>query len=378
MRPELAQFAEEVRARVPDGTEILDAHAHLGSDEDGRSLDLPRLMHQLDEAGVGQACVFALHDPDRRPAYRVPNDRILDWAEQAGGRLIPFCRLDPSDAPIAEAERCLARGARGIKLHPRAQAFAFHDGVADAIFAVAAAARVPILIHAGRGMEPIADDLCAVALRHPDAPLVLAHGAVADLAVFATRLTDHPAAFFDTSVFGPLDLLELFARVPVERIVYGSDPPYGKPSLGLYVTVRCANAAGLDDTAMRALLGGTMRAVLDGDTPARPTPPRRSRTLATSGALARLHLHCAMAFAALGHGHRQSARDTLALAVAVCRDPQPESAAAVLERIRPVLETITAAFDTPGARVPADALYLAAALAATEVARESTHPPRAG
>lgn len=368
MRCELAQFADEVRALVPGGTEILDAHAHLGSDEDGRSLDLPRLVRQLDQAGVGQACVFALHDPDRHPAYRVPNDRILDWSREAGGRLIPFCRLDPSDGPVAEAERCLARGARGIKLHPRAQAFAFRDGAADAIFAMAAAARMPILIHAGRGMEPIADDLCALALRHPGAPLILAHGGIADLATFATRLADHPAAFFDTSVFGPLDLLELFARVPVERIVYGSDPPYGKPLLGLYVTLRCATAAGLDDGALRALLGGTMRAMLNGDAPARPTPPRRSRTLAMTGALARLHLYCAMAFAALGQGHRQTARDTLALAVAVCRDPQPGSAVWALERIRPVLETVIAAFDTPGARVPADALYLAAALAATEAA----------
>ena len=28
-----------------------------------------------------------------------------------------------ADDPVAEAERCLARGARGIKLHPRAEHF---------------------------------------------------------------------------------------------------------------------------------------------------------------------------------------------------------------------------------------------------------------
>ncbi len=184
--------------------------------------------------------------------------------------------------------------------------------------------------------------------------------------MFATRLADHPAAFFDTSVFGPLDLLELFARVPVERIVFGSDPPYGKPLLGLYVTLRCATAAGLDEADLRALLGGTMRAVLDGEAVAPPTPPRRLRTLTMAGSLARLYQYCAMAFAGLMQGQRESARDTLALALAVCRDPHPETAGEALKRIRPVLISVMTALETDGARVPADALYLAAALAATE------------
>ncbi len=368
MRPELAQFADEVRALVPGEMQILDAHAHLGVDEDGRSLDPPALIRQLDQAGVRQACVFPLHDPDRRPAYRLPNDRVLAWAHQAEDRLIPFCRLDPSDDAVAEAERCLARGARGIKLHPRAQAFAFDDREADGIFAIAAEAGVPILIHAGRGMAPCADELCQVALRHPGAPLILAHGGVADLAVFATRLAAHPAAFFDTSVFGPLDLLELFARVPVERIVYGSDPPYGKPLLALYATLRCATAAGLDQAELQALLGGTMRGVLDGHAAAPPTPPRRPRTLTMAGSLARLYVHCALAFAALGQGRRESARDTLAIALAVCRDPHPGAAAVALERIQRALLPVTAGLETPDGRVPADALYLAMTLAATEPA----------
>ena len=69
---------------------------------------------------------------------------------------MPYCRLDPGEDPTAEAERCLALGARGIKLHPRAQAFGFGNGTAEAIFATARDASVPILIHAGRGMPSMA------------------------------------------------------------------------------------------------------------------------------------------------------------------------------------------------------------------------------
>src|SRR3954447_8979205 len=133
-----APFREEGRALLPSDAAVLDAHTHLGVDEDGQSLALDALLAALDEvSGDTRACVFPLHDPDRHPAYRVPNDRVLGWAAESGGRLVPYCRLDPAEEPVAEAERCLARGARGIKLHPRAQAFEFGNAAARSIFAVA-------------------------------------------------------------------------------------------------------------------------------------------------------------------------------------------------------------------------------------------------
>ncbi len=94
---------------------------------------------------------------------------MLEWAGESGGRLVPYCRLDPAEDPVGEAERCLARGARGIKLHPRAQAFEFGTSAAGSIFAVARDAGVPILIHAGRGMAPM-DALADLALQLPRGP----------------------------------------------------------------------------------------------------------------------------------------------------------------------------------------------------------------
>src|SRR5439155_1542450 len=84
------------------------------------------------------------------------NDRTLAYAEQSGGRLIPFVRLDLAEHPIQEAVRCLDRGARGIKLHPRAQRFLLNDERLAPVFELAAERRVPILIHGGRGLPPIA------------------------------------------------------------------------------------------------------------------------------------------------------------------------------------------------------------------------------
>ena len=128
----------------------------------------------------------------------------------------------------------------------------------DAIFTLAEEARVPILIHAGRGMPPIADGLADLALRHPEVVLILAHGAICDQGILTTRLADHPGVLYDTSCFFPLDVIELLARVPAERIVFASDPPYGLTASGLYLALRVAAHAGLDEQATRGMLGETM------------------------------------------------------------------------------------------------------------------------
>src|SRR5205085_7612411 len=116
-----------------------------------------------------------LDEPDRHPAFRAANDRTLAHAERSGGRLIPFVRLDLNETPLDEARRCLDLGARGIKLHPRAQGFTATDERLAPAFALAAEGRVAILIHAGRGLPPTAAGLRAPVERYPDARLSMAH-----------------------------------------------------------------------------------------------------------------------------------------------------------------------------------------------------------
>src|SRR4051812_35768632 len=299
-RSAYAPFREEGRALLPEGTAVLDAHTHLGVDEDGQTLALDELIGALDDISPdARAVTFPLHDPDRHPGYQRPNDRVLEWAAQSGGRVIPYCRLDPSEDPVGEARRCLERGARGIKLHPRAQAFQFGHEAADGIFAVAREAGVPILVHAGRGMAPM-DALAELALEYPDVPLVLAHAGIAGQGMFASRLADHPGALYDTSCLSPFDVIELFARVPAERIVYASDVPYGRPAFALYQALRIGRlVAGLDDEALRLLFGGTMAAVLDGAPLAPATAPRVPEVRAMSGRLLRAATYLHMGFSAI-------------------------------------------------------------------------------
>ncbi len=364
----LAPFqAETERLRPPDA-EVFDCHTHLGLDEDGRSLSLPGLLEMLDQAGARRACTFPLHDPERRPGYRVPNDRVLQWASESEGRLLPFCRLDPSEDPIVEGERCLAAGARGIKLHPRAQAFSFDGPEMDGIFTLAGEADVPILIHAGRGMPPVADGLANVALRHPEVVLILAHGAICDQGILTSRLAEHPGVLYDISCFFTLDVIELFARVPAERIVFATDPPYGRTATGLHMALRVARYVGLDDAATRGLLGGTVAGLFDGQGLPAVTPPRQGPTITLQGRLARVYGYGSLAGPALFAGVPEQAAAMIDMAAAACRDPEPGAVGEALEVIGAALTAARALIEIEGGAPPAiDLLFRSMSVAATEL-----------
>jgi uncharacterized protein len=362
----------DINALLPPDPVVIDAHTHLGRDEDGQSLDPLELISFLDQVGPDtRACTFPLHDPERAPGYRVPNDRVLRWAQESGGRLYPYCRLDPAEDPVGEAERCLALGARGIKLHPRAQAFGFGNHAAESIWKVADEAKVPILVHAGRGM-PRMDPLAELALRYPDVALVLAHAAIADQGMFASRLRDHPNVVYDTSTFSVFDQIELFARVPAERIVFASDVPYGRPIGALHAALRIAAYAGLGDRERASLIGGTMEDILEGRPLADPKPPRVPQIRQISGRLARINGYLMMSFAAaLSAGPPPDFARSLPFVVmarAACRDPDPGLAGPALERIDQLLSTAEGVLTTGGehARLALGLVMAAAVIAATE------------
>src|SRR5437588_10767622 len=230
-----------------------------------------------------------MDEPDRHPAFRAPNDRTLEQARRSGGRLIPFVRLDLGEDPIEEATRCLDLGARGIKLHPRAQRFLLNDERLAPVFALAAERRVPILVHAGRGLPPIAAELERLVDSNPGAQLILAHAGIADLANLANRFSGKRGVFFDTSVWSAIDLLGLLRLVPPEQVVYASDYPYGGQPGSLLMSYRAARVCGFDEAQLRAMFAGNAARIADGEEPLEPSQPRGPDILAQPLAQARIH-----------------------------------------------------------------------------------------
>jgi predicted TIM-barrel fold metal-dependent hydrolase len=330
----IATYNEELRKELPTDAEIFDAHVHLGNDIDGFRGTYEELERILDANGISRAFMFCMDEADRHPGFKAPNDRTLEHAKRSEGRLIPFVRLDLAEDPIAEAERCLDLGARGIKLHPRAQRFLLNDERLAPVFALAAERNVPILIHGGRGLPPIADNLARLTDAYPDAQLIIAHAGIADLAGLAGHFAGKAGVFFDTSVWSPVDLLDFFHQVSPEQVLYASDYPYGRQPSSLLIALRTAKVGGLDEDQLREMLAGNANRIANGEPPLEPTGPRGSGTFTQSMALARIHQYLSMATPLLWTRQPDTV-GVIGLALNACDERNGE--VADLDRIRDLL-----------------------------------------
>jgi predicted TIM-barrel fold metal-dependent hydrolase len=332
----IAGYDEDLRRELPEGVKIFDAHVHLGHDVDGMTGVYEDLERITGRYGISRCFMFCMDELDRHPAFRAANDRTLAFAERSEGRLIPFARLDLGEGPVEEATRCLDLGARGIKLHPRAQRFLLNDERLAPVFELAAERGVPILIHGGRGLPPIADHLHRLVERYPGSQLIIAHAGIADLGSLAGYFAGKAGVFFDTSVWSAIDLLSLYHLVSPEQIVYASDYPYGQQPSSLLIAVRTARVAGVDQDKLRGMLYGTARRIADGEPPVEPTAPIGNQTFAQPMAFARIHQYLSMATPLLWT--RQA--DTIGvLGLALNATDDRDGHQDERERIRELLET---------------------------------------
>jgi predicted TIM-barrel fold metal-dependent hydrolase len=246
----IAPWTDVLHAAVP-GLAYFDVHTHLGqNDPDGMSQTPEQLLATLDFAGARGCFVFPMHEPD---GYPPANDMVLEAARADTGRLVPFCRVNPHDGAVAEAERSLANGARGIKLHPRAEQFTLDHPEVRKLAALAHERQLPLLIHAGRGIPALGLNAVQLAGEFPGARLILAHAGICDLSWIWRVAPDHPNLLFDTAWWMPADLQSLFSLVPPGQILFASDAPYGATAMSAAFMVRSALQVGLSAAQIRSI-----------------------------------------------------------------------------------------------------------------------------
>lgn len=163
----------------------------------------------------------------------VGNDAMLALAEQEGERVRVYVAVNPNDTShaLAEIERCVARGAVGIKLAASRRA---DDPLLDPICDRASARGLPILHHiwqyrrqewpgqeASDGVE-----LGRLAARHPAVQFILAHiGGGGDYAHTFAAVRDLPNVHLDLSGSGvDRGMLDgALAAVGARRLLWGCD-----------------------------------------------------------------------------------------------------------------------------------------------------------
>ena len=123
---------------------------------------------------------------------------------------------------------------------------------------------MPILIHGGRGLPPIGDHLAALVERYAGVRLIIAHAGIADLGGLAGHFAHVPGVFFDTSVWGIVDLVDLMRQVAPEQILFATDYPTDGCRTRSCLRFARRRLSHFDEADLRRMLGETAQGIADG------------------------------------------------------------------------------------------------------------------
>jgi predicted TIM-barrel fold metal-dependent hydrolase len=325
-------FAHAI-AQVP-GVGVYDAHMHIGeNDPDGfkaKTEDIVAALELADARGI----VFPFNEPG---GYPPANDHVIADSAASNGRLVAFCRVDPTtgSAP-AEAVRALDAGAVGIKLHPRAEGFTMDEPEVRKVFEVAHERRVPVLIHAGRGIPALGRHTAELAAALPDARVILAHCGISDLSWIWRLAQRTPNLYFDTSWWSPADVIALCALVPPGQVLFASDAPYGTPLQHSLFVIRCALQAGLSQEQVLGLMGGQAARLVASAEPLDLGPALDRRELPVDVLLMRVNTFLHTALGRIFSGG--DPEETIALARLACYAGEEEPRREVFNSILRLLD----------------------------------------
>lgn len=219
---------------------VIDGHTHFAGPGNGFPPNtVEDLLAIMDGNGIDSIVTCA-------PYSSIGKDRTYDDANRflaksiskAPGRIIGFLRVNPhlQDHALKSVEDGVKnQGFKGVKLHPRNEAFAINsEELAFPIAELASKLKVPILIHTGEpdtygfAQPTLVGDL---ADSFPDLTLIVGHMGkrLYEDAICVARWFEN--IILETSFRSHRDIARAVKRVGADRVAYGSDMPFGVPEI---------------------------------------------------------------------------------------------------------------------------------------------------
>ena len=208
----------------------VDGLLFLGTSHFGYQLDTSTALAGMDAVGTDAAIAAPMHP--HRGDFTEANESLAEAVGKSDGRLIPLCRVDPweGDAAVAEVQRAVGGGARGVFLHPSEERFRINDVRVRPIVECAAELAVPVMVAAGYHLfaEPL--QLAAAARWTPDHPFVLTNGGqfnISGMSQFDAQLAlGNPNVHVQTSGMYREDFLEGVVKTfGPERLLFATAAP---------------------------------------------------------------------------------------------------------------------------------------------------------
>lgn len=209
---------------------IVDAHTHLFERfEYLEGLTAEQMVENLDRIGIDTAVLFTVKG--LLGGYRATNEEIAETARRFPGRFVPFASVNPrdGDSALAEMDRAVGElGCRGFKLHPWWSSFSANSPASLSVARHGDTLGVPFLIHSGTPPTSTPLQIAEMARVAPRATFILAHMGLPDLwkeALLAAHR--YPNILLETCGAPSLAIQVAIERLGPERVVYGSDMPFG-------------------------------------------------------------------------------------------------------------------------------------------------------
>jgi predicted TIM-barrel fold metal-dependent hydrolase len=249
------------RARDGEQFRVVDCHVHLGRSPmfaqyrgGSDTFDGDAAVQAFDDFGIDAAVVFPM--ADRFGDYSEANETVLTAAAAHPGRLVPFVRFNPHYRDsAARIDDYVARGARGIKLHPQHEAFAINDRtLVHPLMEAAEPHGLAVVFHTDGAWAMLPGLLWDLALDFPGLNFVAGHSGHVGYDVEAVAAARRvPNLWLDmTGLWGPERVTMAVRTVGADRVLYGSDAPYVDAAAEIEKILRFA---GLNDDELRAVLG---------------------------------------------------------------------------------------------------------------------------
>ena len=243
--------------------------------------DLDSTLAAMRASGTDLAIVVNLHDTPTPGADLagdlVAYNRFLCDSANRHPELVPFIAVDPAKLGVAGSaahirEMVSKHGARGIKLHPPAEAFDPGDQANWPIFEACRELDIGVVSHSGPSPagaqygEP--DAYRPLLAAFPDLRISLAHLGGAAWRQTARLAADFPSVFFDlceviewlgaTRAPTREQLVDLIRAVDPARVMMGSDFPW----YDIGHTADLVRQLPLSDSEIRGILGENALRVL--------------------------------------------------------------------------------------------------------------------
>lgn len=236
------------------GMDIVDSHTHLGNFPlFNVSMDSTEMIEVMDRHGIKISVVFSL-----------PNELTLNAVKKYPERLIGLVWINPHEGNLAlqKIDKAINEWKfRGIKMHPLIDSFLPDQEIVYPIMEKARKYRVPVLFHCGHPPWSLPWHFGNLAEVYPDVTIILGHmghGHIVYINGSIDVARKHENIILETSAM-PMHrkIKEAVEKVGEDRVIYGSDMPFGHPSF----EIRKVEVSGLSERQIEMVLSTNARKI---------------------------------------------------------------------------------------------------------------------